>query len=137
MIRPPIPADIYLRKVNNRNIRSSWEICSKLTKLTIKCNWTCSCRLGPAGIYLLKVNNRNTRKRCEICSKLTIKIPERRLSLLTPFSSVSIVNFERVIAGWDSFHYYLSKKWGCYCQPSTPCVVEPAWTVWKQRFLKI
>ena len=45
----------------------------------------------PAGIYLLKVNNRNTITRCEICSKLTIKIPERR---------VSIVNFEHVIAGW-------------------------------------
>ena len=47
----------------------------------------------PAGIYLLKVNNRNTRTRCGICSKLTIKIPERR------HSSVSIVNFEHVIAG--------------------------------------
>ena len=34
--------------------------------------------LDPAGIYLLKVNNRNTR----------------------PCSSVSIVNFEHVIAGW-------------------------------------
>ena len=65
-----------------------------------------------AGIYLLKVNNRNTRIRCEICSKLTIKIPERRqwdrsgifivhfehISHLV--STVSIVNFEHVIAGW-------------------------------------
>ena len=48
----------------------------------------------PAGIYLLKVNNRNTRTRCEICSKLTINTPERR------HSSVSIVNFEQVNAGW-------------------------------------
>ena len=48
----------------------------------------------PVGIYLLKVNNRNTRKTCEICSKL-----------FTPCSSVSIVNFEHVIAGWvNSFH---------------------------------
>ena len=39
----------------------------------------------PANIHLLKVSNRNTRKRCKICSKLTIK---------TPFSSVSIVDFE-------------------------------------------
>ena len=54
-------------------------------------------KIFPAGIYLLKVNNRNTRTRCEICSKLTIKIPER------PYwrrSSVSIVNFEYVTAGW-------------------------------------
>ena len=36
----------------------------------------------PVGIYLLKVNNRKTRTRCETCS------------------SVSIVNFEQVIAGW-------------------------------------
>ena len=42
-----------------------------------------------AGIYLLEVNNRNTRTRCKICSELTI-----------PCSSVSIVNFEHVIAGW-------------------------------------
>ena len=49
-----------------------------------------------AGIYLLKVNNRNTRTRSEICSKLTIKTPKRRQ---LRHSSVSIVNFEHVIAG--------------------------------------
>ena len=56
----------------------------------------------PASIYLLKGNNRNTRARCEICSKLTIKTPEwrQKLTLKTPFSSVSIVNFEHVIADW-------------------------------------
>ena len=37
-----------------------------------------------------KDNNRNTRKRCEICSKLTRK----NISF-----SISIVNFEHVIAG--------------------------------------
>ena len=46
---------------------------------------------------MFKVNNRNTRTRCEICSKLTIKIPERRLACC---SSVSIVNFEQVNAGY-------------------------------------
>ena len=51
---------------------------------------------NPACVYMLKVNNRNTRTRYEICSKLTIKIPERNHC-----SSVSIVNFEYVIAGWD------------------------------------
>ena len=45
-----------------------------------------------AVIYLhLKVNIRNTRKRCETCSKLTIK---------TPFSNVSIVDFEQVNVRW-------------------------------------
>ena len=46
----------------------------------------------PAGIYLPEVKNRNTRTRYEICSKLTIK---------TACSSVFIVNFEQVNAGWD------------------------------------
>ena len=50
----------------------------------------------PAGIYLLQVNNRNAKTRCEICSELIIKTPERR----TPYSNVSIVDFEHVITGW-------------------------------------
>ena len=57
----------------------------------------------PVGIYLLKFNNRNTRARCEICSKLKIKTPVSFLltrTHFTPCSSVSIVNFEQVIAGW-------------------------------------
>ena len=66
----------------------------------------------PDGIYLLKVNNRNTRTRCEICLtiKITIKILEQHQCLsgilfelwtyFTPCSSISIVNFEHVIAGW-------------------------------------
>ena len=48
---------------------------------------------------MLKVNKRNTRTRCEICSKLTTKIPE-------PWSSVSIVNFEHVIAGWEVYFVF-------------------------------
>ena len=53
------------------------------------------------------MNNRNTRKGCEICSKLTIKLPQRRSTviivnfghisyLFTPFSRVSTVGFEQV-----------------------------------------
>ena len=61
---------------------------------------------NPANIYLLKVNERNTRKGSEICSKLKIKIPEERhwrlsgifivnfKTYFTPFSNVSIVDFE-------------------------------------------
>ena len=45
----------------------------------------------PVGIYMFKVDNRNTRTRCEMCSKLTIK---------TPCSSVSVVNFKQVNADW-------------------------------------
>ena len=63
----------------------------------------------PAGIYLFKVNIKNTGKRCEICSILTIKTPEQRQRLRIYnfecishlLSSVSIDNFEHVIAGWD------------------------------------
>ena len=51
---------------------------------------------NPASNYMFDVNNRNTRTRCETCSKFTIKIPERRHC-----STVSIVNFEQVNAGWE------------------------------------
>ena len=62
----------------------------------------------PGNTYLFKVNNRDTKKMCEIRSKLTIKTPEQsplRHSgifvfnlwiYFTPFSSVSIVSFEKV-----------------------------------------
>ena len=58
-------------------------------------------------VVLFKVNNRNIRTRCEICSKLTIKIPYLKIFLrtyFTPCSSVSIVNFEYVIAGSNSIY---------------------------------
>ena len=54
---------------------------------------------GPVCIYLLKGYNRNTGRRCEICSKLTIKTPQKRHWR----SSASIVTFEHVIAGWETF----------------------------------
>ena len=61
---------------------------------------------------MFKVNNRNTGTKCEICSKLTIKIPEQRhwrrsgvfvvnFERISLCSSVSIVNFEQVNAGWN------------------------------------
>ena len=59
----------------------------------------------PVGIYLLKVNNRNSRTRCEIRSKLTIKITERRhwrkRTYFSFCSSISVVNFDYVIARQD------------------------------------
>ena len=71
-------------------------------------------RHGPANIYLFKVSNRNTRKSYEMFSKLTIKKPERRQQLvfllltfsLTPFSRVSIADFEQVNVSRG-----LSKTW--------------------------
>ena len=63
----------------------------------------------PADICLFKVKNGNTRKKYEIYSKLTLKTPERRLSgvfivnfepISTPFSSVSIIDFEQVNVSW-------------------------------------
>ena len=66
--------------------------------------------LNPAGIYLLRVNNRNTRTRCEICPKLTIKTQEQhQWTYFTPYSSVSIVNFEHVIATWEAMSAICSK----------------------------
>ena len=62
---------------------------------------------------MFKVNNKNTGKRYEIFSKLTVKTPEqlqwRRSDVfivdikhvLTPFSSVSIVDFEQVNVSWE------------------------------------
>ena len=56
---------------------------------------------------MFKVNNRNTRTRCEICSKLSIKTPERHH--FTPCSTVSITNFEHVIAGWGGGYEILER----------------------------
>ena len=51
---------------------------------------------------MFKVNNRNTSAKCEICSKLTIKIPELLiLNIFHTCSSVFVVNFEQVNAGWE------------------------------------
>ena len=55
-----------------------------------------------ADIYLFKVNCRNARKRCEICSKLTIKAPFYFGTYFRTFSSLSITDFERMLAGVSS-----------------------------------
>ena len=64
--------------------------------------------------YVLKVYS-GKRKRGEIFSKLIVKTPERRkwrrsrvfivnLTYFTPFSTVSVIDFERVNVFWDSFY---------------------------------
>ena len=46
----------------------------------------------PSKHLLVQSQQYNTRKSCELCSKVTIRTPER---FFTPFSSVSIVDFEQ------------------------------------------
>ena len=48
---------------------------------------------------MFKVNNRNTRSRCEIYSNFATP-GVVLVSLLLSLSSVSIVNFKQVNAGW-------------------------------------
>ena len=66
-------------------------------------------RYIPANIYLLKVNSRNTR-RCEKCNDKNTRTTSLNvvlvfllltLNIFHFFSSVSIVDFEQVIASWD------------------------------------
>ena len=65
-----------------------------------------------ANIYLFKVNYRDTRKMCEIYSKFTKKHQNDvndvvleflllTLNIFTPFSSVSIVDFEQGNVTWN------------------------------------
>ena len=69
--------------MENKNMIRTLSL-SKILLVLIK-TWRRLCiNSNSAGNYMFKVNNRNTKARCEICSKLTIK---------TPCSSVSIVNF--------------------------------------------
>ena len=58
--------------------------------------WIRFCINIPADICMLKVNNTNTKTRCELCLRLTIKTPH-----FTRYSSVCIVDFEPVTAGWN------------------------------------
>ena len=66
---------------------------------------------NPVDNYMFKVINRNTRIRCEIYLKLTIKTPMAPLwcsyftpwcPYFTPCSSVSIVKFQQIYAGWET-----------------------------------
>ena len=52
----------------------------------------------PASIYVFKVKKRNSGKRCEMYSRLIINT---RMTSMTSFFSVSIVDFEQVNFSWD------------------------------------
>ena len=122
------PEDMYITKINNKNIRlikmcsNKRNIAQPQLRLLILILFG-SIHMGtalftgcysPAGNYMFKLNNRNTRIRWEICSKLTIKTPERphwhrsgvliaNFEHISLCSSVSIVNFEQVKAGWIAY----------------------------------
>ena len=68
---------------------------------------------------MFKVNIKTLEQRCEICSKLTIKPPKRRRCHFGGFivnfehishlcSSIYIVIFEQVNAGWDYHNHFFS-----------------------------
>ena len=89
-------------------LKFSWETWQLSENFEIK--WISN--LIPVGNYMFKVNNRNGITRCESCSKLLINTPERRhwhrfgvfilnFSHFTSCSRVSIVDFEKVNAGWE------------------------------------
>ena len=59
---------------------------------------------APAGIFLLKVNNRNITTRCEIGVVLVLYC--YLCTYFTPCSSVSIINFEQVIAAWANKSFW-------------------------------
>ena len=96
-------------------------ILSEVCQLFVLCVWcfrllqfiSTDLKVILANSYFFKVTKGNTRKRCERCSKLTIKTPElrhwRRPGVFidfTPFSSVSIVHFERINLSWDTDVHY-------------------------------
>ena len=103
-----IPIVYYHTKNQKKLITDSWEKCRQTDRWTENSDF-----IGPSpvGDYMFKVNNRNTRTRCETCSMLTLQTPKRQLASLwclycwlwtyfTPWSSISIVNFEHESAGW-------------------------------------
>ena len=102
----------------------------------------------PAGIYLLKVNNRNTRTKCEICSKLTVKISASfwyfycwLWTYFTHCSSVSIVNFEHVFAGWirdgkvmlsEPTNFAIISEWCSICIFYNKHIISNWWNISKK-----
>ena len=106
---------------------SKKSIQNKLVKKTIMVcfifSYILSQHFYPAGDYMFKVNFRNTRAICEICSKLKIKTSKWCAlfwclycyfwTYFTYCSSVSIVDFEQINAGWvtllDSTKFFLAE----------------------------
>ena len=76
-------SNIYLFKVNNRNTRKRYEICSNWTiKILEWCYW------GNSGVIIVNFEH------------------------FKPCSSVSIVNFEQGNAGWVNYHEKRARHFG-------------------------
>ena len=100
---------LHMKKVSQRPLKKLF-FKSVFVKIFLALVILLKKNIFPANIYLFKVNNWSITKTCEICSKLTAKTPEQRhsrrvfllltLIYFTPFSIVSIVDFEQVNVSW-------------------------------------
>ena len=79
---------IYLLKVNYRNSRVMFKICSNMLKYISE-------ETISTDNFMFKVFKRNTRTRRKICSRLTIKTPEGQDAWCR--SGICIVNFEHIL----------------------------------------
>ena len=100
-------------KIRDQNITSQFH-CSSLIWMFHSRKITNRNQLHEQGLFITqpaftcsKLTIETLEQRCEICSKLTIKTPNifnfEHISHLC--SSVSIVSFEHVIAGWEGQRY--------------------------------
>ena len=74
------------------------------TKLTFTCSNSTIETLGKGKYETL-----------EICSKLTMKSPERKNTIETPFTCVSIVDFEQVNVSWGYVQSSQAVAWKQWC----------------------
>ena len=74
------------------------------TKLTFTCSNSAIETLGKGKYETL-----------EICSKLTMKSPDRKITIETPFTCVSIVDFEQVNVSWGYVQSSQAVAWKQWC----------------------
>ena len=132
------PDDICCFKVNIENTRTMWEICSKLAIKALAVVLTSfNCYLGPgfshfSGVSIVYLEQRNAsyvmvqnistimRAIKTFKNKVHMKVIQVPIGVgleyllliwtyFTPYSSVFIVNFEHVIAGWVALNFCRKK----------------------------
>ena len=95
-----IPAGNYIFEVNNRNTRTSCEICSKLTiKIPEQCHWHCS------GIFIVNFEHTSHLVLVFLLLTLNIKLP-------AGIMLISII-WQKLI--WLNKHYKLLTKFWLSC----------------------
>ena len=81
-------------------------------------------RALPVSIYLLKISNKNTRKKClkvnnkkkqNVVIDIILVFLLLTLPYFTPFSSVSVVDFEEVNISWAKTRKGCQITWICIC----------------------